>query len=132
MKKKTPVLLILLSAITFAQEVYKIPFASKDNSIELAVVNKSAETVNYVNVKAVNLPEWIKVDKANKTIEELKPDEEAVVSFTFNVEKEAKINKETKLSFEIISKSGEVWNKEITISVLPPEKFELSELSKSI
>jgi hypothetical protein len=108
-----------------AQEVYKIPFASKDNSIELSVVNKSTEEVKDISVETTDIPKWVKIDEAKKIIPQIKSNEEAVVLFTFSVEKEAVINKDTKFSFKVISKSGEVWNKEITISILPPDKFEL-------
>lgn len=127
------ILLIYLIGLisVYAQNVHKIPFASMGNSIELSIVNKSTEEVKDVKVEAVDLPKWIKIDPANginetkKIIPSLKPDEEVPVLFTFDVEKEATINKETRLSFNVTSKTGEVWTKVITISVLPPEKFEL-------
>jgi hypothetical protein len=123
--RKISLLIILTSIAVCAQQVYKIPFASKDNSIELSVVNKSTEEVKNIQVDAISLPKWIKFDETKKIIASIKPEEEIPVLFTFSIDKEASINKETKLNFNITSKSGEVWNKEITISILPPEKYEL-------
>jgi hypothetical protein len=125
MKGKIFLLVILTAGLIFSQQVYKIPFASKDNSIELSVVNKSTEEVKDVKVEATDIPKWINIDEGKKIIPQIKPNEEGLAVFTFSVEKEAAVNKETKLSFNVVSKSGEVWKKEITISVLPPEKFEL-------
>ena len=129
--KKVLLFILLNTVLAFSQQVYKIPFASKDNSIELSVVNKSTEEVKNIQVNAIDLPNWIKLDPANgtgetnKIIPSIKPEEEVPVLFTFSIEKEAMVNKETTLNFNVTSKSGEVWKKEITISVLPPAKFEL-------
>ena len=123
--KKVLLFILLNTVLAFSQQVYKIPFASKDNSIELSVVNKSTEEVKNIQVNAIDLPNWIKLDPANgtgetnKIIPSIKPEEEVPVLFTFSIEKEAMVNKETTLNFNVTSKSGEVWKKEITISVLP-------------
>lgn len=125
MNKIILIIMVISGMELNAQQVYKIPFASKDNTIELSVVNKSTEETKDIQVKAIDLPKWIKIDETKKLIPAIKPEEEVPVLFTFSIEKEAAVNKETNLNFNVISKSGEIWNKQITISVLPPAKFEL-------
>ena len=56
-----------------------------------------------------------------------KGNEEVLTTFKFKVEKEAPIKEETKLEFQIENTKGESWNKEISISVQPPNKFELNQ-----
>lgn len=112
-------------AAAFAQQPYKLPFASTGNSIELAVVNKSEQEAKEITVEAVDKPEWLKYDVSKKIITQIKSLEEQPVTFNFSVEKEAPVNKEITLRFKIESKTGEIWHKEITIAVNPPDKFEL-------
>ena len=109
----------------FAQQPYDLPFASKDNSIELAVVNKSNEEVKGITVIANNLPLWITMDCNEQVIQSIKPEAEAAVVFNFSIEKESPVNKQTILNFLIKNKNGEEWNKEILVKVRPPDKYEL-------
>jgi len=109
----------------FAQQTYDLPFASKDNSIELTVVNKSNEEAKEITVKAVNLPKWIIMDNAEEIIQSIKAREEAAAVFAFSINKEAPVNEQTSLNFLIKNKNGEQWNKEILVEVNPPDKYEM-------
>ncbi len=125
MFKKIILIQLLISGFLTAQQPYTLPFASKDNSIELTVVNKSVQEVKEVLVQAEELPQWVKMNTNQYIIHSIKPEEEIVASFSFSVNKEAPVNKETILQFRIVSKAGETWKKEIAITVAPPDKFEL-------
>ena len=107
------------------QKAYEIPFASKGNTIELAVANSSALSVEGVKVEATSIPEGIKFTEKTVTLPTLKTKEELTASFTFSVEKTAKINKEDTLRFTITDKTGQTWTKEIKISITPPMTYEL-------
>ncbi len=125
---RTIIILLVLTGFLYSQtKVYEIPFGSKGNEIELTIENKSTLALQNVKVKAINLPSWIKFVNEEATIKNLKGNEEALTTFNFKVEKEAPIKEETKLEFQIENTKGESWNKEISISVQPPNKFELNQ-----
>ncbi len=125
MYKRIFLMQFIFCGFLFAQQPYDLPFASKDNSIELAVVNKSNEEVKEITVKAINLPKWIIIENAEEIIQSIKPVEEAAAFFSFSVNKEAPVNKQTILNFLIKNTNGEEWYKEILVKVCPPDKYEL-------
>ena len=113
-----------------ASTCYEIPFpegigASKGNTIELAIANSSAFTAEGVKVEATNIPSGIQFKEKTITLTTLKSKEEQTASFTFSVEKTAKVNKEDTLRFTITDKTGQKWTKEIKISITPPTTYEL-------
>jgi hypothetical protein len=115
----------LASAQQAAQNAYEIPFASKGNTIELAVANSSTLTAEGVKVEATSIPEGITFKEKKVILPTLKAKEEQTASFTFSVEKTAKVNKQDTLRFTITDKTGQQWTKEITISITPPTSYEL-------
>ena len=108
-----------------AQSAYELPFASRDNTIDLAIENTATFPVKQVKVKAQGLPEWITFRSNEVTIDGLSKGEEKAASFIFSVDKKAPVRKDQKLTFVITGPNGQTWTKEITISVAPPERFEL-------
>jgi hypothetical protein len=60
MNMKTIIALLLCTNIAATQQVYEIPFASKGNTIELAIANSSSLTAEGVKVEATGIPEGIK------------------------------------------------------------------------
>jgi hypothetical protein len=120
--------LVLCTNLALAQsspKAYEIPFASKGNTIELAVANNSTLAVEGVKVEATSIPEGIKFTEKAVTLPILKTKAELTASFTFSVEKTAKVNKEDTLRFTITDKTGQKWTKEIKISITPPTTYEL-------
>jgi hypothetical protein len=78
-----------------------------------------------VKVEINNIPEWLKFTEKDITLTTLKSNEEQTASFTFSVDKLAKVNKEDTLHFTITDKNGQTWTKEIKISITPPTTYEL-------
>ena len=115
---------VLTNALV-AQSVYELPFASKDNSFDLAVENTAWIQVKQVKVKVEGQPDWISFNSAETIIDGLSKGEEKIASFVFSVDKKALVKKEQKLTFVITGPNNQSWTKEITVSVAPPEKFEL-------
>jgi len=70
-------------------------------------------------------PDWISFNSAETIIDGLSKGEEKIASFVFSVDKKAPVKKEQKLTFVITGPNNQSWTKEITVSVAPPEKFEL-------
>jgi hypothetical protein len=109
----------------FSQEAYRIPFASRGNTIELTVANTSPIVATQVSVEATGMPSWISYIQKTVTIDDLGAKSEKPATFSFSIDKMAEVNMEETLIFTIRSKTGERWTKEIKIQVAPPEKFEL-------
>ncbi len=122
---RTLIAVALVASTSLSQETYKIPFASKGNTVELTVVNTSPIAANEVSVEATGVPSWVKFNQKMVTVDQLKAKEEKPATFSFSIDKMADVNKEETLTFTITSKTGESWTKEIKIRVSPPEKFEL-------
>jgi hypothetical protein len=104
---------------------YDVPIASKGNTIELAVANSSALTAEGVKVEATSIPEGIKFKEKAVILTTLKSKEEQTASFTFSVEKTAKVNKQDTLRFNITDKTGQKWTKDIAIKITLPATYEL-------
>jgi hypothetical protein len=109
----------------FAQQVHKIPFAAKDNTVQLILANGSSIAVSNISVKPVNLPSWIRMQESERTVSSIRPLKEQIVEFTFHVDKSAPVRQEQELEFTIASASGETWTKKVRISVNAPDKFVL-------
>jgi hypothetical protein len=129
-KMKTIIALLLCANLAAAQQMYEIPFpegtgSSNENTIELAVANTSSLTAEAVKVEAASIPKGIKFTEKTVILSSLKSKEELTASFTFSVDKTAKVNKEDTLRFTITDKTGQQWTKEIKISILPPATYEL-------
>jgi hypothetical protein len=106
-------------------QVYRLPFASTGNGVELTVANTSGLPLSGVTVEATGLPSWLKFKETRQNLPSLKANQEIPVVFTFSVDKSAPVNKEQVVAFTISSGSGQTWSKQIKVSVAPPEKFEL-------
>jgi uncharacterized repeat protein (TIGR01451 family) len=120
------IIIILIPAeITFSQTVYKLPFASTNNRIELTVTNSSAITAKNVSVVVDSLPTWIKMKEGTVSAGELASKSEKQVTFTFDVDKKAPVGSEGTIKFRIVSQTGEKWSKEIKVAAGAPDKFEL-------
>ena len=111
--------------LSSGQAVYDLPFASSDNTIDLAVENTASVSVDQLTVTVQNPPAWLSFKSNRATIERLTKVEEKTASFVFSVDKQAPVRKEQKLTLLISGPNNQSWTKEITVSVSPPERFEL-------
>ena len=127
---RTTFLLLLavgvLGATASAQTVYQIPFASSGNTIELAVENTSSIST-AVGVEAGNIPGWLHFTSTSSRLDAVGPGNQSSAVFTFSVDKTAPVSHQHTLRFTVTASSGQSWTKEITLSVNPPETFELSQ-----
>jgi hypothetical protein len=127
---KNGLTLLALSTLAFtrvgiAQKAHTIPFASSGNCIELAVTNESSTPISAVKVEITNVPPWLRFSATELRFGAFNAGEELSATFSFSVDKSAPVGREHTLSFVITSATGEQWSKEITLSVSPPERFEL-------
>ncbi|MEX1138098.1 MAG: T9SS type A sorting domain-containing protein [Bacteroidota bacterium] len=106
-------------------EGYVIPFASKGNTIELAVENTAAIASSNISVELKSRPSWAIFNREKEVIAELSGQTESKAMFSFSVDRTAPIGQKEKLVFIVSSSNGRTWSKEIVVSVGPPETFEL-------
>lgn len=117
--------ILLLPILALGQTVHEIPFASGNNTIELTIANTSNISQEQVKVEVETVPSWIRFTSSQQTLAQLSGNEEKTAVFTFSVEKTAPVNMEQTLSFIVTGPTGQSWNKMITLTVAPPEQFEL-------
>ena len=122
---KSFIAILFIVSTTLSQEAYRIPFASKGNTIELTVANTSPIAATQVAVEATGGPSWLSFTQKTVALDQLNTKQEKPATFSFSIEKMASVGKDESLTFTIRSQSGETWTKEIKIKVAPPEKFEL-------
>jgi len=122
---KSLVAIALLVSTSLSQEPYRVPFASKGNTLQLTVVNVSPIPATQVSIEATGLPNWLSFDQKSITMDQLKAKEERPATFSFSIDKTAPVNNEQSLTFVIRSNTGQTWTKEIKIEVSPPGRFEL-------
>ena len=122
---KTILIICLLTTLLTAQTIYELPFASKGNIIELSLSNESPSEDFTGKVELLSAPDFIKFKNSSVEIEKLVKEESASACFEFDVTNSAAVNKETDLVFTVKSDYGEQWTKTITVSVSPPEEYEL-------
>ena len=118
-------LIVAVGPFLLAQQPHQLPFASKDNIIELSIQNSSSVSVSRVKVEATIVPSWIRFASNEQSITQLKGRESATAAFSFFIDKTAPVNKPQTLTFTITGSTGENWTKQISIAVNPPDHFEL-------
>lgn len=118
---------LLITTAVMAQTVHHIPFASSGNTIELAIENSSTTPASSVSVELKSIPSWLKFSGVRQVIQKIDPQTARSVLFIFAVEKFTPVNRPIPLQFEIRTQDGQTWTKTITLSVSPPETFELSQ-----
>lgn len=117
--------LLAMSGTTVSQTVHELPFASSNNTLELTIENTALLKLANVQIKALNIPSWLKLASQQYVIRELQGKSEGGAIFTFSVDKTAPVRKEQTLTFVISAGNNQSWTKDIRVSVAPPEKFEL-------
>jgi len=132
MSMKPMVLLLLLAFVaslvvaqTAGDIMHEIPFASSGNTIDLAIENAALTDVNRVTVTILNPPDWMNFQSQEAIIDYLPQGEERLATFSFSVDRKAPVRKDQQLFFLITGPNGQRWTKQMTVSVSPPEHFEL-------
>lgn len=127
MKQKL-ILIIATASTLFAQTVYEVTPGTKGNEITLTVANISETnpTAN-VNVSLAKKSSSLNFSKEEATIENLEAKAEAEVKFTFDVSRNAIINKKDTIEFMITSPDGIMMMKQFIFSYTGPTEFKLEQ-----
>ena len=122
---KNEVLSKTTATVPSAPVVRDIPFASKNNTIELSVQNTSGMNASSIDVEVTNAPAWLIFAPKTFHIGEMAGKEEKIATLAFSIDKFAPIGQEQSMTVMVKSSTGLSWSKEIKVKVSPPEKFEL-------
>ena len=121
-------LVLLLNASSFAQNIYELQPGTRGNEIKLTVANVSeTNTANNVEVVLVRKSSSINFSKESETIEKLEAKAETEASFKFDINRNAPINKKDTLDFMITSSDGIMMMKQFIFSYTPPKEFKLEQ-----
>jgi hypothetical protein len=105
--------------------IQQVPFASKNNTIELTVNNTTDLTVSDIGVEVTDRPLWLVFTSNSFHLGPLAGKEQKTATLTFSVDKTAPVGQEQSVTVAVKSPSGQRWTKQIRIKVSPPERFEL-------
>jgi len=129
-------LILLLLSESFAQTIYELTPGTKGNEIMLTVAN-----VSEINL-AANLTikphptlskgegfqeKAITFHQSEQTIEILNPKEEKEVMFSFDVSRNAQINKRDTIDFMITNPDGIMMTKQFVFGYAGPKEFKLEQ-----
>ncbi|NWG27570.1 MAG: T9SS type A sorting domain-containing protein [Ignavibacteriaceae bacterium] len=130
------VLLIFLCANSFSQIIYEVTPGTKGNEIILTVANVSEENpVTEIIIKSPAKPplregleeEVITFHQSEKTIDILNAKAEKDVSFTFDINRNAPINRKDTIEFMITDANGLMMMKSFIFSYTGPKEFKLEQ-----
>jgi hypothetical protein len=122
-----PLWLLLLAASTAAgQTVYNVTPGSKGNELTLVVANGAQSPVS-VEVVPGRIPGAVTMTPGKREIDNLAPSKETEVTFTFSVDRSAKVNTQDTLQVQVNDKGGKVWTKKIVLAYLPPDVYALEQ-----
>ena len=134
---KTIIIIVLLIGINNAQTVYEETPGTKGNEIKLTVANVSETNpaAVVIIIKSPTKPplrgglenEVITFQQEQQTIEMLNPGEEEQITFTFDINRNAPINKKDTIDFVISSPDGILMTKQFIFSYTPPKEFKLEQ-----
>lgn len=110
---------------TASDQTWQIPFGSEGNTISLSVENTSSIDAKNVSVAFTNLPSWLVFKESTVMLKSIPAKSTGNAEFTFSVDNKAPVGKDTTLSAVISSSDGQLWIRDITVSVGAPKDYKL-------
>ena len=122
------VIILLLSGSIIAQTIYEVQPGTKGNEIVLTVANVS-ETIQATNVKVIltKKSSSLSFSKEEATIEMIEAKAEAEALFTFDINRNATVNKKDTIDFMITDGMGIMMTKTFIFSYTGPKEFKLEQ-----
>ena len=105
--------------------IWDVPFASTGNTISLSVQNNSGIEAENVSARFINLPTWLQFKSNSVFIKAIKANAASEAEFTFSVDKQAPVGKDTTLIAVINTSNGKSWTKAIRITIEAPKEYKL-------
>ncbi len=122
---RSAIALLFIPALALAQSVHEIPFASGGNEILLTVANEAAHPAEGLRLLVEQAPWWIRFAQTEILLPPIGSEEEHVTHLAFDVDRMASVNSESTIRLAVVTGSGERWEKELHVRILPPEAYEL-------
>ena len=104
---------------------YELPFASHNNTIQLAIENDTQIDIGAVNVKAMHVPGWLTFESDNVMLGEFAAGEKKTARFVFAVDKQAPVGEERTIVFVVTGTDNQRWTREIALTVTAPVRVDL-------
>ncbi|MBV6418960.1 MAG: hypothetical protein DAHOPDDO_00170 [Ignavibacteriaceae bacterium] len=121
------IILILLNE-SFAQTVYEVTPGIKGNELTITVANVSeTNQATNVNVILTKQSTSLNFSKDEATIEMLETKAEAEATFTFDINRNAQINRRDTIEFMITGSDGIMMTKQFIFSYTGPKEFKLEQ-----
>ena len=121
-------IILFLTCAVFSQTTYPVTPGIQHNQISLTVANESLQgTAGRVDVRLVKPSPMLIFLESAEMLENLAPGQEAGVSFSFDVRREAPVNTTDTLEFLISDNQGGSWTKSIVLEYTPPRTFALEQ-----
>ena len=99
--------------------------AVKHEVYTLAIQNNSTLEARRVSVTFNNLPSWLEFKSNSVLLKSISANSSGDAEFTFSVDRKAPVGIDTTLTATISSADGQVWTKDITVSVGAPTDYKL-------
>jgi hypothetical protein len=110
---------------THAQNTYRLPHGSPNNTICLTMNNASQKNMDDINVSVIEKPLWLKMVSDNVLIKTLRAGERKQAQLVFDLEDTAPCEETQKISFKVSDKEGHTWFKVIELIITIPECYTL-------
>ena len=91
---------------TASGQVWQVPFGAKGNTLSLSVENSSSIDADNVSVTFTNLPAWPDFKSNTVMLKSISANSTGDAQFTFSVNNDAPVGKDTTLVALIISSAG--------------------------
>ncbi len=113
------------TALLTAQPAQPVPFASAQNILRLTIVNEARVSARELVVRITAAPSWIRFDQAERSLAALGAGETTDIDLAFTVDRGAPVRIDGIVRLSVLSAGGERWERQLRITVLPPETYEL-------
>jgi hypothetical protein len=128
MKIKILIIALTITYSLFSQTIYEVQPGTKGNEIKLTVANVSeTDPATNVNVLLTRKSSSLNFSKEEETIEMIEAKAEAGALFTFDVNRNAPINKKDTIDFMISSLDGIMMMKTLIFNYTGPKEFKLEQ-----
>ena len=128
MKIKILIIVLAITHYSFSQTIYEVTPGTKGNEITLTVANISeTDAANNVEVILTKKSSALSFNKETETIAIIEAKTEAKASFTFDVNRDAPINKKDTIDFMITDANGLMMTKTFIFSYVGPKEFKLEQ-----
>ena len=125
---KTLAIIIMLIGISNAQTIYDVEPGTKGNQVKLTVANISElNPAEGVEVKLVKSSSSLSFNKESESIELIDASKESDVSFTFDINRNAPVNRKDTVEFMITDANGLSLIKSFIFSYTTPKEFKLEQ-----